>query len=191
MGQQQRFSRIKKRSPVRAFSVAIAISYHCPVAAMPCTRAVKPGGAAGPRVSEPGGDRGEGGTKKGQMAPSFSQPSGSGHAPTESEHLPLLPRSRAQENHRLFSSLARQKAHPPTDTEPAVGVCRGPQFLISYLFRSAVLRHPPPPPATSVSSFIPRRGTLQDFQFWQMARARQKDHPLSSVLLFLLFLGPL
>lgn len=35
----------------------------------------------------------EGEDEKGQMASSSSQPSGSGHTPTESKHLPLLPRS--------------------------------------------------------------------------------------------------
>lgn len=37
-------------------------------------------------------------------------------ARAESEHLPLLPRRRAQENHRLLSS-PKQKAHPPADTD--------------------------------------------------------------------------
>lgn len=138
----------------------------------------------GARVPGTGGDRGEGGTKKGQMAPSFSQPSGSGHAPTESEHLPLLPRSRAQENHRL---LSREAKGPSSGRhQPAVGVCRGSVTgPVSYFvsFPSAVPRASP----AGVHPFplSPRRGTLQDFQFWQMARAEQKDHPLfSSALLF-------
>jgi len=103
----------------------IAISYHCPVAAVRARAPWTRGGAMGPA-------EGERGTKKGQMAPSSSQPSGSGHAPTESEHLPLLPRRRAQENHRLL--LARQKAHPPADTNRQSRLSRA-QFLISYLSR--------------------------------------------------------
>ena len=54
--------------------------------------------------------RSKGKTKKGQMVASSSQPSGSGHAPTESEHLPLFPRStrepptRRQQGHLLTTS---------------------------------------------------------------------------------------
>lgn len=127
----------------------------------------------------------EEGTKKGQMVPSSLQPSGSGHAPTESEHLPLLPRRRAQENHRLLSS-PRQKAHPPTDTDrQSVAALPGP---VSYFVSFPGAASPAPsrllrllhsyirflyPPASMAR-------VLQDFQFWQMARAGQKDQlPLS------------
>lgn len=117
-------------------------------------------------------------------------------ARAESEHLPLLPRRRAQENHRLLSS-PKQKAHPPADTDrQSVAARRGAarlsraQFLISYL---SLAPRPLPPTAVSSSSryirfLYPPVGTvrvLQDFQFWQMARAEQKDQfpPLSSHLL--------
>lgn len=112
-------------------------------------------------------------------------------ARAESEHLPLLPRRRAQENHRLLSS-PKQKAHPPADTDRQSVAARlsRAQFLISYL--SLAPRPLPPTPVSSSSSYIrflyPPVGTvrvLQDFQFWQMARAGQKDQfpPLSSHLL--------
>lgn len=114
-------------------------------------------------------------------------------ARAESEHLPLLPRRRAQENHRLLSS-PKQKAHPPADTDRQSVAARRGSPVPSFLFRIFPWRRvpcplppAPPHPATSVS-FIPpsaRPRVLQDFQFWQMARAEQKDQspPLSSHLL--------
>lgn len=155
----------------------IAISYHCPVAA---TRARTPRwrgrGQRGPSEKRGRGwmeEGREGGTKKGQMAPSSSQPSGSGHAPTESEHLPLLPRRRAQENHRLLSS-PRQKAHPPADSQ-SVAALPGPvSYFVSFPGAAPPLPSPPLPRphhllhlATSVS-FIPpptRRACSKIFNF--------------------------
>lgn len=168
---------------------SIAISYHCLVAATRVrTLRWRRRGQRGPSERRGRGWMEEGreeGTKKGQMAPSSSQPSGSGHAPTESEHLPLLPRRRAQENHRLLSA-PRQKAHPPADTDrQSVAALPSP---VSY-FVSFAERCVPCPPLLSSSfhSYIrflyPPAGTarvLQDFQFWQMARAGQKDQTLLS-----------
>lgn len=131
-------SRIKKGACVHS-RWPIVISYHCPVAAM-----ARKGTAGSEKRGRGWMDEGrEEGTKKGQMAPSSSQPSGSGHAPTESEHLPLLPRRRAQENHRLLSS-PRQKAHPPTDTDwQSVAALPGP---VSYFVSFLVLCVPCPSP---------------------------------------------
>lgn len=102
----------------------------------------------------------EKGTRKGQMAPSSSQPSGSGHAPTESKHLPLLPRRRAQENHRLLSSCQGKRPilRPTPTASRSRGALPGP---VSY-FVSFPSVSPPPPPvpcpalplAVSLHSYI-------------------------------------
>lgn len=125
---------------------------------------------------------------KGQMAPSSSQPSGSGHAPTESEHLPLLPRRRAQANHRLLSA-PRQKAHPPADTDrQSVAALPGPvSYFVSFpSAASPASRLAPLPPhpfiATSVS-FIPppaRRACSKIFNFgrWHVPGRRIRPSSL-------------
>lgn len=85
------------------------------------------------------------------MAPSSSQPSGSGHAPTESEHLPLLPRRKAQERTTDFSARSQQ-AHPPTHRQTVGRVYRslGPSFLFR-IFSEALSSAPAtsPRPASS------------------------------------------
>lgn len=110
----------------------------------------------------------EKGTRKGQMAPSSSQPSGSGHAPTESKHLPLLPRRRAQENHRLLSSCQGKRPilRPTPTASRSRGALPGPvSYFVSFPSvspppRSLAPPCPSPSPfiATSVS-FIPPAGT--------------------------------
>lgn len=128
----------------------------------------------------------EEGTKKGQMAPSSSQPSGSGHAPTESEHLPLLPRRRAQENHRLLSA-PRQKAHPPADTDrQSVAALPGPvSYFVSFAERCVpclLSSLPPPFIATSVSFISPpaRRACSKIFNFgrWHVPARRIRPSSL-------------
>lgn len=173
-------SRIKKGACVPCPSQwPIAISYHCPVAAMHAATP-RDGGTWKEGEGVAGRGRTEGGTKKGQMAPSSSQPSGSGHAPTESEHLPLLPRRRAQENHRLLSFVAKAKG-PSSDTDgQSSAALPGPvSYFVSFLlplFHSYIRFLYPPAARRHDAARV-----LQDFQFWQMARAGQKDQlPLLS-----------
>lgn len=116
------------------------------------------------------------------MAPSSSQPSGSGHAPTKSEHLPLLPRRRAQENHRLLSA-PKQKAHPPADTDrQSVAALPGPvSYFVSFL-RPLPLSSLPLFIATSVS-FIPppaRHACSKIFNFgrWHVPARRIRPSSL-------------
>lgn len=174
-GSTTALSRIKKGACVHS-RWPIAISYHCPVAAMRArTLRWRGRGQRGPSERRGRGWLEEGreeGTKKGQMAPSSSQPSGSGHAPTESEHLPLLPRRRAQENHRLLSS-PRQKAHPPADTDrQSVAALPGPvSYFVSFpsaAFPPSLSTSSPPPFIATSVSFIPppaRRACSKIFNF--------------------------
>lgn len=121
------------------------------------------------------------------MAPSSSQPSGSGHAPTESEHLPLLPRRRAQENHRLLRAQPTgPSSDPPTDRQSVAFIALS--GLVSYFVSFPSPSCPPSPSPCLISPrFVSPRATSVSFIldtaraprfsiFAQMARAGQKDH---------------
>lgn len=131
------------------------------------------------------------------MAPSSSQPSGSGHAPSRNicRYFP------GGEHKRTTDFSPRRSKRPILRPTPTGSRSRRGSPVPSFLFRIFPWRRVPCPlpPGSSSSSYIrflyPPVGTarvLQDFQFWQMARAEQKDQfpPLSSHLLRRSFVEP-
>jgi len=92
----------------------------------------------------------------------------------------------SQEESTREPPTSPRKAKGPSSIrhQQAVAALPGPvSYFVSFPSRS---RAPLPPPLfLSLHPFPFILGPLQDFQFWQMARAAQKDHP------FLFFLLPL
>lgn len=151
---------------------AIAISYHCPVAAMPCTRAVKTWRGDGARSVGTGGIAGREGWRRGRWHRLFrSQVAAGTRQPSRNicRYFPGVEHKRTTD----FSSLAKQKAHPPTDTNRQ-SVCRGSVHGPSFLFRIFFQRHILPSstsdyvPTTSVSFIPAARSKIFNFGRWHV-----------------------